>query len=345
MTETRKLRVFLCHASQDKTIVRELYQRLNAEGWIDPWLDEEKLLPGQDWDLEIGKAVESADVIIVCLSSTSISKEGYVQKEIKTALNVALFMPEESIYIVPLRLNDCSIPRNLRSIQYVDFFPNERKERMYVRLFQSLKIRLGQVITRDLADLARKEKKRPELNKFVNDTRRDAGKYYKLLLAIENATGKIHTLEKTGRTSIDDVLAGLLPDLVDALDAAQAFVAQPGARNHEEGFEVIAVYPKIGSSRLFLPQSKFMNQVLSDGKARVVESGENAPQRFIKGLEIFQALTAVIVGMQIEEQPRIIGVCNRSSPEMGPFLATDRRTLDGVIKLIAIGLRAGERRK
>jgi hypothetical protein len=53
MTETRKLRVFpstgsghcLCHSSQDKPIVRELYQRLNAapqggdKGWIDPWLD------------------------------------------------------------------------------------------------------------------------------------------------------------------------------------------------------------------------------------------------------------------------------------------------------------------
>jgi len=38
MTETRKLRVFLCHASQDKPIVRELYQRLLAEGWIDKLL-------------------------------------------------------------------------------------------------------------------------------------------------------------------------------------------------------------------------------------------------------------------------------------------------------------------
>ena len=36
----RKLRVFLCHASQDKPVVRELYQRLLAEGWIDPWMDE-----------------------------------------------------------------------------------------------------------------------------------------------------------------------------------------------------------------------------------------------------------------------------------------------------------------
>jgi hypothetical protein len=40
-TIDRKLRVFLCHASQDKAIVCELYQRLIAEGWVDPWLDEE----------------------------------------------------------------------------------------------------------------------------------------------------------------------------------------------------------------------------------------------------------------------------------------------------------------
>ena len=66
MTESRKLRVFLCHSSQDKPIVRELYQRLNAEGWIDPWLDEEKLLPGQDWDMEIEKAVEAANAVIMC---------------------------------------------------------------------------------------------------------------------------------------------------------------------------------------------------------------------------------------------------------------------------------------
>lgn len=102
MPEPRKLHVFLCHASQDKLVVRELYRRLLAEGWIDPWLDEEKLLPGQDWDMEIEKAVEAADAVIVYLSSKSITKEGYVQKEIKYSLNLALFKPEETIFIVPL---------------------------------------------------------------------------------------------------------------------------------------------------------------------------------------------------------------------------------------------------
>jgi hypothetical protein len=65
MTETRKLRVFLCHSSQDKPIVRQLYQRLDAECWIDPCLDKEKLLPGQKWEIEIEKkAVAVADVIL-----------------------------------------------------------------------------------------------------------------------------------------------------------------------------------------------------------------------------------------------------------------------------------------
>ena len=81
-TEKRLLKVFLCHASQDKPVVRGLYQKLLAEGWMDPWLDEEQLLPGQDWDMEIEKAVEAADAVIVCLSNNSVTKEGYVQKEL-----------------------------------------------------------------------------------------------------------------------------------------------------------------------------------------------------------------------------------------------------------------------
>ena len=35
-------RIFLCHASEDKQQVREVYQRLKAEGF-EPWLDEEDL--------------------------------------------------------------------------------------------------------------------------------------------------------------------------------------------------------------------------------------------------------------------------------------------------------------
>ena len=72
MPETkRSLKVFLCHAHADRDPVPqgddmcELYARLTTlapgasagEDGVDVWLDKEKLLPGQDWELEIRKAV------------------------------------------------------------------------------------------------------------------------------------------------------------------------------------------------------------------------------------------------------------------------------------------------
>jgi formylglycine-generating enzyme required for sulfatase activity len=138
---SRPLRIFLCHSSSDKPTVRELYQKLSTEGWIDVWLDEEKLLPGQDWNYEIELALDKSDAVIVTLSTDSVSKEGYVQKELRFALDIALEKPEGTIFILPVRLDDCERPRRLRSIQGIDYFPPESRELAYARLRQSLKLR------------------------------------------------------------------------------------------------------------------------------------------------------------------------------------------------------------
>ena len=140
MPENRLLRVFLCHSSNDKPTVRELYRQLNAEGWLDVWLDEEKLYPGQDWNLEIEKAVEAADAILVCLSNNSITKEGYVQRELRIVLDYADYKPEGTLYLIPIRLEDCDPPRRLRPWQYADYFEKDR-ERAYRRLLVSLRMR------------------------------------------------------------------------------------------------------------------------------------------------------------------------------------------------------------
>jgi len=39
--------------------------------------------------MEIPRVVRNADVVVVCLSSYSVTKEGYVQKEIKIALDAS----------------------------------------------------------------------------------------------------------------------------------------------------------------------------------------------------------------------------------------------------------------
>ena len=138
---SRPLRVFLCHSSGDKLTVRELYQKLSAEGWIDVWLDEEKLIPGQDWNYEIEKALDQSDAVIVTLSTGSVTKEGYVQKELRFVLDIALEKSEGTIFILPLRLDDCERPRRLRPIESVDYFPPESRELAYARLQSSLEMR------------------------------------------------------------------------------------------------------------------------------------------------------------------------------------------------------------
>ena len=128
------LRVFLCHASEDKEAVRSLYRTLQQSGFH-PWLDEEDLLPGQDWNAEITKAVQAAHVVLVCLSQRS-EKRGYVQKEIVRALDVADEQPEGTIFLIPVRLEDCQVPDRLRRWQWVDVF----KEGGYTKLEAALKV-------------------------------------------------------------------------------------------------------------------------------------------------------------------------------------------------------------
>ena len=146
-TNDHKLSVFLCHSSQDKPVVRELRQRLMVAGWIDPWLDEEKLLPGQDWDAEIEAAVDAADAVIVFLSKNSVAKEGYVQKEIRRILNKAEEKTENTIFIIPLRVDDCAMPKSLRKYHYQDYFPSSKVEWAYERLVGSLQIRADRLKT------------------------------------------------------------------------------------------------------------------------------------------------------------------------------------------------------
>jgi len=137
---TSPLRIFLCHSSGDKPEVRNLYQRLSSDGF-DPWLDEENLLAGQDWELEIEEAVQTSDIVIVCLSHKAITKAGYVQKEINDALKVAEKEPEGTIFLIPLKLEECNVPKRLQRWHWINLF----EEKGYGRLISSLRFRAGTI--------------------------------------------------------------------------------------------------------------------------------------------------------------------------------------------------------
>lgn len=143
MVGEQKLRIFLTHASTDKPFVRELHNKLTAEGF-DVWLDVENLIGGQDWQIEIPKAIRNSDVVIVCLSKESVNREGYVQKEISFALNISDELPEGDIFIIPAKIEECEVPHRLSRYHWVNLFEDDGFEKLMRALgirAQSLELR------------------------------------------------------------------------------------------------------------------------------------------------------------------------------------------------------------
>lgn len=119
-----RIQVFLAYAEEDRPVVRKLYAALLQAGF-EPWMDEEKLLPGQNWPRAIERAIDLSRFFVGCFSQRSTVKRGHFQSELRYALDLASRIPNEQIFLVPVRLNECELPRKIaRSVQYVDLFPD-----------------------------------------------------------------------------------------------------------------------------------------------------------------------------------------------------------------------------
>jgi hypothetical protein len=151
-------KIFLCHASEDKQKVREVYRRLKVEGF-QPWLDEEDILPGQEWDRAIRKALRDADFILIFLSQNSVAKRGYVQREFKFALDVLEEIPEGEIRTIPVRLDDCAIPEQFKKLQWANLFDEPSFERIVKAIQAELLKRLTSNLAMSMEQSAARETK------------------------------------------------------------------------------------------------------------------------------------------------------------------------------------------
>lgn len=133
-SSTQHANIFLIHAHSDRDTVRKLYQRMLDDG-VNAWLDVECLQPGQDWKNEIRNAILKCNAVIVCLSNAFDKQPGYRHEELKLALEKANFLPDDEIFIVPVRLEKCDMPESLRHLHRVDLF----KSGGYKKLIQTLR--------------------------------------------------------------------------------------------------------------------------------------------------------------------------------------------------------------
>lgn len=132
--------VFLSYARDDKDIVEQIYKRLHVEGYS-PWMDQFDILPGENWERSIRDALQKADFFLVFLSPHSVNRRGFLQKEIRMAFEAWNGMLLSDIYMIPVRLNSCSIPDDLSNFQYVDIFDTSGWDRLLFALKSGLKRR------------------------------------------------------------------------------------------------------------------------------------------------------------------------------------------------------------
>lgn len=157
----RPLKVFLCHAHEDRDAVHALYARLTDDG-VDVWLDKEKLMAGADWEREIARAVRKSDVFVVC-HSKHFNQKGFRQKEVGIALEEAKLLPKGEIFIIPVRLEECDVLEDLTRWQWVDLFEKDG----YGRLMHALHVQAEKVG-------AKIQEQKGPLEKVVDVTKIDA---------------------------------------------------------------------------------------------------------------------------------------------------------------------------
>jgi hypothetical protein len=117
-------RVFVAYVHEDADLAGRIFDALVVAGF-DPWMDERKLLPGQNWARAIQNALETSDFAVCCFSRNSIRKRSGFQAEIRYCLECARRLPLDEIFLLPVRLDKCPVPLDVsREMQYVDLFPD-----------------------------------------------------------------------------------------------------------------------------------------------------------------------------------------------------------------------------
>jgi hypothetical protein len=114
-------KIFLSYAHADSAAAKRIASEL-GEVKLEVWRDADAVQPGQNWVVEIERALEEAGYLLALLSSASIVSQ-WVQHEWTTMLTRQLGSKNGGL-VIPLRLENVELPTLLRPLQSVNLFPD-----------------------------------------------------------------------------------------------------------------------------------------------------------------------------------------------------------------------------
>ena len=121
---------FISYAREDRRRVDRLQGILESAG-IRVWRDTANIWPGQDWKIEIRKAILTGSLaFIACFSeNTELKDSSYQNEELILAVEQMRRRPPGVAWLIPVRFAECNVPafdlgagRTLDSLQRIDLF-------------------------------------------------------------------------------------------------------------------------------------------------------------------------------------------------------------------------------
>jgi len=113
-------KIFISYAKEDLDRARQIYNLLVKEGH-NIWFDEESLVGGSNWKIEITRAIKKSDFFIACFSTRSINKRGYFQKELRESIEVCNEFPPGEIFVIPVKFESCPLPEQFSDLHFVEW--------------------------------------------------------------------------------------------------------------------------------------------------------------------------------------------------------------------------------
>lgn len=121
---------FVSYAREDQDKVDRLCEGLRARG-VKPWLDRERIQPGEPWQVAIREAIVRGAFFIACFSKQYLarSEDSFLKEELALGAEQVRSISSVRARFIPVRLDECEIPNEyaggdirLHSLQWVDLF-------------------------------------------------------------------------------------------------------------------------------------------------------------------------------------------------------------------------------
>ncbi|HAO22362.1 MAG TPA: hypothetical protein DCQ37_18995 [Desulfobacteraceae bacterium] len=124
---TDKIKIFIIHGKEDKAVAKQLYDDLKACQNIEPFMEDD-VLAGENIEMTMRRNIRKSNYVLAVMSEKTLSERSLFQKNLKLALNILDEFPDNQIYLIPVRIDECEpADERLQQRKPADLFPDYHK--------------------------------------------------------------------------------------------------------------------------------------------------------------------------------------------------------------------------